>query len=328
MSTRTLFERTRTSSSQALSRVERVLSFLRDFYYYNAELVSFFIINLWLFIYFVYCSTNPFEVELEVQSNKQILLHALTKGDRTTEERINNATTDAEADALFRELVSDTSLDIGKLLTILSADNETMQIAATYEAWKNRSFAAYYLWMLVILAVYIIALSHVWYYSYFTHNTFFLFVLMSANIFAILVMRDPFGDNDRRLVPVLESLKEDNPHVRYLKVSGRVLIDHSIQSNFESRAVDVVSRISSVLENPDISDSSKELQVIALLSRNTASAPLETRREVINTTISEINSTWYYNSLWYTAVANYVYRVYQLINGLAPHITFYNKMTI
>lgn len=286
MSGRTLFERVQASSSQAMFRADRVRSFMQDFYYYNAELVSFFIINLWLFIYFIYCSTNPVEVELEVQSNKQILLHILAGNNKSLNERIDNATTDAQADDLFKELLPGTTVDMNLLIRMISADNEAMQMAATYTSWKNNSFSIYYLIIIVILLIYSLWLSYVWYYSYVSHSTFFLFIIMSVNIFIIFVMKDPFSENDHKLVPLLESLKNNSSYVRYLKVSGRVLIE------------------------------------------NTAKAPIETQTEVINTLISQINSTWYYNSLWYTAVANYIYRVYTLINGVSPHITFYNKMTI
>lgn len=288
MSGRAIFEKTTASLSASKSRSGSVGAFARDFYYYNPELVSFFIINLSILIYFIYSSRNKIDFEVEVQSSRQILLHALLGDDPAVRDRINRAVTDQQADELYKELVPESPLSIEKLISIMSEENETKILDSTFQNWNNKIFSHYFMVAIIIVFVYFIFISFVWYYSYITQSTWVLFILMTANIFGILLVGDPFKENDRQLLPVLEALKGDNSHVRYLRINGKVLVDYN--------------------------------------SGN--AAPADVREEAINSMVSAINTSWQYNSIWLVAVANYVYRIWQLVDGLAPHITFYNKLQI
>lgn len=305
------------------------MSFVRDFYYYNTELVSFLLVNLWFFTYFIYCVTYPIELDLQLQSNKQILLHALAGGDPATDERISAAISDAQADALFQELVPDAPLDSKQLLQVLSADNEVAELAAAYTAWRNQSFTIYFLAIAIIIVMYLGLLAQVWYYSYITHSTLKLFVIMTANILYLMTIRDPFTENNMRLLPVLEALKKDNPHVLYLSVEGQVLVDHRSSNNIGRNSSQIIEDISAVLNDSELINAAKENRILGMLSRGTSrvSSPV-TRAEAINTTISRIQSTSYYDWLWAAMVFNYMWRVYNLINGLSPHITFDTKLQI
>lgn len=302
-------------------QVGKSIDFFLDFFYFNAELVSFFIINIIYFLYIFYHWLMPLRIELELVDRNRLILDYLIGKEQNSEE-LKNQLKDADKNKVGEML--NTLLqkqNIQNLDEIFKKDDQLEEIKKIYTKWQERNVFQYLGIAAGILLMYFIFLTYVWYYTYLSHNNTFLFIVMTLNLLLLLVIGDPYSNTHKEILPVLYSLKNTEVPIIRLKIGKDLLVSTNAKSN---EIQEIMKKLSSELLTPE--ERKRLINNFEDALKNLL--PSVEKTTAINNLIYSLEARPFFNTIIIISIINYIYRVYMLINGLSPKLTLATKLSI
>jgi hypothetical protein len=303
----------------------KVWNFVRDFYYFNSELLSFFVLNVLFLIYFA--SRSAVTISMEVQSSKQIVLHSLAKRVRDEEarkalhEEINGATNSWKENELLTRLAPEGDLE--ELKRVLEEDNEVVRLKRAVDDWNEYERWRVVLAMCGVVLLYWMLIMFVWYYSYLSQSVTFLFLLITLNTIFLIAIDDPIANHEETLLPTLRDLRKDNIYIKNLVLNGTELYYAEQKSE-----IDIYDEIRKVTLSGDTQEQKKKKIQDLLRQHYHVTPTAATRESAIQSAIMGIENQNYYFVLRYALILNYLWRIYNLIGGYSAHLSLQHRLHI
>lgn len=327
MTLKRLFDNLFSAYDRTSFELGKTLQFFIDFYHFNAELTSFFIINLIYLLYIAYHWLMPLRIELELMEPRQLVLQTIADEKKKSgalndeqhkklSEAISSGNRSEEINGLLKDFGGSAIID-----KYLTADNDVAEIQRIYDAWKQETIIQYLGIAGGLLLANGIFLTYVWYYTYLSHNNGFLFFVITVNMLIIVFIGDPYNNTHNGLLPAIELLKKSNIGIKSLKVGGRQLVEQ------EGPNIDMNSYLTQLADAGEVS---AKMNILAKLQREIVKS-VERRGDkssVLNSLSVNIQSRTFFSLFLFGSIINYMYRIFNLINGLSPRITLGTRLSI